>query len=151
MAQKVRISLFLTAIMASLLSPLRANSSLASDLTVELDGIKNKDGQVCLSLFDSSKGFPDREKNAFQKQCVPNTNAPLFVTFKNIPLGSYAVAVLHDANQDNKINSNFLGIPTEGFGFSGNPTIISGPPKFNESAVLVTGASTRIQIQLMYL
>jgi uncharacterized protein (DUF2141 family) len=151
MAQKFRISFVLTTIMASLLSPLGVNSSLASDLTIELDGLKDREGQVCLSLFDSSKGFPDREKNAVQKQCVPNDNAPLLVTFKNIPLGSYAVAVLHDANQDNKINSNFFGIPTEGFGFSGNPTIISGPPKFNESAVLVTGASTTIQIQLTYL
>jgi uncharacterized protein (DUF2141 family) len=150
MKQKFRISLLLTTIMASLLSPLGSNSSSASDLTVELDGLKNQDGQVCLSLFDSSKGFPDREKNAFQKQCVPNANIPLFVTFKNIPLGSYAIAVLHDANQDNKINSNFLGIPTEGFGFSGNPSIISGPPKFNESAVVVTGNSLKIQIQLTY-
>jgi uncharacterized protein (DUF2141 family) len=151
MKQKLRLSLFLTLIVGNCLFPLKTKASFASDLTVELDGLKNKDGQVCLSLFSGSKGFPDREKNALQKQCIVNDGSPLSVTFKNLPLGSYAVAVLHDANQDNKINSNFLGIPTEGFGFSGNPAIISGPPKFNESAIVVTGSSTKIQIQLMYL
>ncbi|GAA6620321.1 hypothetical protein NUACC26_061370 [Scytonema sp. NUACC26] len=75
---------------------------------------------------------------------------PLTVTFKNLQPGSYAVAVLHDTNSDKKANRNGLGIPLEGFGFSENPVIRTGPPKFND-AVLVAGSTTNIQIQLNYL
>nr|WP_245817423.1 DUF2141 domain-containing protein [Hydrococcus rivularis] len=75
---------------------------------------------------------------------------PQLVTFENLQPGSYAVAVLHDANNDGEANRNALGIPVEGFGFSRNPVIRTGPPKFNDAVVLVLGSSTKIQIQLNY-
>ena len=71
--------------------------------------------------------------------------------FQNLRPGSYAVVVLHDSNSDNKINRNLFGIPKEGFGFSRNPTIRFSAPKFSESAFVVAGPSTKIQIQLKYL
>lgn len=99
---------------------------------------------------------------------------PLLVTGVNIPLlqslqanssgecelwrrrhglraGSYAIAVIHDANNDGTLNRNLLGIPTEGFKFSRNPTILMGSPRFVDSAFLVAGSITNIQIQLQYL
>lgn len=72
-------------------------------------------------------------------------------TFDNLKAGSYAVAVLHDKKGDRQLKRNFLGIPTDGFGFSGNPAIVTGPPKFGDSAFVVAGPSTNIQIQLIYL
>ena len=65
--------------------------------------------------------------------------------------GNYAVALIHDANADGILNSNSFGMPTEGFGFSNNPLILTGPPKFNNAAVAVAGANTDIQIKLQYL
>ena len=58
--------------------------------------------------------------------------------------------MLHDANGDNQMNRNALGVPTEGFGFSRNPSILKGVPTFNDAAVAVQGA-TQTQIQLVYL
>uniref|UniRef100_A0A0C1NAX6 DUF2141 domain-containing protein n=1 Tax=Tolypothrix bouteillei VB521301 TaxID=1479485 RepID=A0A0C1NAX6_9CYAN len=133
-----------------------ANPSFAglkqnSQLTVEIQGLKNRQGQVCLSLFASSRGFPSNSSSAVQSQCVAIATMPLTVTFKNLQPGNYAVAVLHDTNSDNKANRNGLGIPLEGFGFSENPVIRTGPPRFNDAAVLVAGSTTNIQIQLNYL
>jgi len=122
-----------------------------SQLTVEIDRLRNQQGQVCLSLFKSGKGFPSNGAKAVQSRCVAITTMPLSVTFENLQPGNYAIAILHDANSDNKANRNFLGIPLEGFGFSRNPVIRTGPPKFNDAAVLVAGPSTYIQIQLNYL
>jgi uncharacterized protein (DUF2141 family) len=120
-------------------------------LTVEIDGLRNRRGQVCLRLYSGSRGFPDGSQNVVQQRCVKLSGDPLAVTFGNLTAGSYAVAVIHDANGDNKANRNGLGIPTEGFGFSGNPVIRTGAPKFGEAAILVAGPNTNIQIQMRYL
>ncbi|MUG96726.1 DUF2141 domain-containing protein [Scytonema sp. UIC 10036] len=138
-------------IVGGIASPSSAGLKQKSQLTVEIKGLKNQQGQVCLSLFASSRGFPSNSSSAIQSQCVASATMPLSITFKNLQPGSYAVAVLHDTNSDKKANRNGLGIPLEGFGFSENPVILTGPPKFNDAAVLVAGSTTNIQIQLNYL
>ncbi len=125
-----------------------ANASLTSNLTVEIAGLSETKGQVCLSLFSSGRGFPDSKDDAVNTQCVKITDKLLEVTFDNLQPQTYAVAVFWDNNEDGELNRNFLGIPTEKFGFSSNPVIRTGPPKFGESAVVVVGKNTRISIQL---
>jgi uncharacterized protein (DUF2141 family) len=136
--------------MLVMLLPETANSNPSGKLTVAIDGLRNQAGQVCLNLFSKSQGFPNDRKQALQTQCVEVTEIPLMVTFQNLPTGSYAIAVYHDANQDNQFNRNSLGMPTEGFGFSGNPKVLTRAPKFGESVVLVAGENTTVPIQLQY-
>ncbi|XTZ12106.1 MAG: DUF2141 domain-containing protein [cyanobacterium endosymbiont of Rhopalodia inflata] len=124
------------------------NANLMSELTIEISGLGEHRGQLCFSLFSSSRGFPDSKKYAVESECVKITDNPMRVTFNNLPPKTYAVAVFLDHNEDGKLNRNFLGIPTEKFGFSSNPIIKSGPPKFGESAILVVGKNINIQIKL---
>ncbi|MEL7036876.1 MAG: DUF2141 domain-containing protein [Cyanobacteria bacterium J06592_8] len=128
-----------------------AEATTESSLNVEIQGLKNQRGQVCLSLFSSRQGFPDSKDNALQTQCIQlGTDEPK-ITFENLTPGDYAVAVFHDTNSDQNLNLNSLGIPTEGFGFSRNPTVLAGPPQFDDTAVAVATAQNDIQIQLQYL
>ncbi len=124
----------------------------SGNLSIEINGLRSRKGQVCLSVFDSSRGFPTKGDNALRSQCV-NVDDPaaVQVTFSGLRGGSYAVAVLHDENADGQANRNRLGIPTEGFGFSRNPGLIAGPPKFGDAAFLAAGSLTEIQIQMRYL
>lgn len=122
-----------------------------SQITLTIDGFKNKNGQACVTLFASNKGFPSSETDAIQSRCMSITKVPLVITFNNLAPGNYAVAVLHDANNDNTANRNKLGIPIEGFGFSKNPVIRTRPPQFNDAAVGVTGSNTNINIKLQYI
>ncbi len=128
-----------------------ARAEAASTLTAEVGGLRNRSGQLCFSVFATSQGFPTNGDRAVQNKCVKVTTRPMKVAFKQLPPGRYAIAVLHDENNDQQANRNFLGVPTEGFGFSRNPTIVAGPPKFAEAAVLVAGQNTTTQIQLRYL
>lgn len=127
------------------------SASLTGNLTVEIAGLSDVQGQVCLSLFSSSRGFPDSKDDAVNTQCVKITDQSFEVTFDNLPPRSYAVAAFWDNNEDGELNRNFLGIPTEKFGFSSNPVIKTGPPQFGESAVIVVGKNTRISIKLQSL
>ena len=128
-----------------------AHAAPTSQLTVSIDGLRNRQGQVCLNLFADDDGFPTEGERAIQQQCVALTGQPIRVNFSGLSPGTYAVAVLHDSNGDGQANQNFLGIPIEGFGFSGNPTIRLGPPSFNETAVSVSGPATAIEIEMRYL
>lgn len=145
--KKLITSAFAIAVSLNLMVPSVIGALNKSALNIKLDGLKNQRGQVCLSLFASSKGFPDSKNGAVEAKCVKITNTAMLITFNNLKVGNYAVALFHDVNGDGKLNRNALGIPTEEFGFSQNPAIITGLPKFSDSAVLVAG-STNIQIQL---
>ena len=128
-----------------------AKAELNSNLTINVAGLKNQSGKICASLFSKSKGFPSNSENALQSECIEVTETPQKLTFKNLKPGTYAVALIHDANGDGILNSNSFGIPTEGFGFSNNPLVLTGPPKFKDSAVFLAGPNTDIEIKLQYL
>jgi len=127
-----------------------ANAALNSSLTVEINGLKNQKGTLCFSLFSNGQGFPSQSERAIASRCMAAKEASISATFEQLAPGNYAVAVIHDANDDGKLNTGFLGIPKEGFGFSRNPKIGMGAPSFQDTAILVAGEST-IQIDLNYL
>jgi uncharacterized protein (DUF2141 family) len=137
------LSLTAAAIVAS-----PANASRSGDLTVVVSGVNTQRGKVCLSLFNSSIGFPANASRAVKSQCVSPRTGVSTAVFTNLPAGSYAVAVIHDVNGDGRLNQNSLGIPTESFGFSRNPQILTGPPSFNDASFFMAG-KTNIQVQLV--
>ena len=121
-----------------------------SNLTVMINGLRNQKGRICLSLFSRSEGFPSKSDRAVASQCIRSNEASRGATFENLNPGSYAIAVFHDANADGKLNTGFLGIPKEGFGFSRNPRIGIGAPRFADAALRLTSQNTQVQIQLKY-
>ncbi|KGF72048.1 hypothetical protein DO97_13600 [Neosynechococcus sphagnicola sy1] len=148
MVQQFSASFLLLVAVSHLMLTASASAAANSNLRVTISGLKNQQGQVCLSLFSSQQGFPGSSERAVQARCLKVAEIPMVVQFQNLPPGSYAIAVFHDANGDNILNRNGLGIPTEEFGFSQNPGIFAGPPKFGDSQVLVFGPETNIQVRL---
>ena len=45
--------------------------------------------------------------------------------------GDYSLLVIHDENRNGKLDK-MLGMPREGFGFSRNPAIRMGPPRYGD-------------------
>lgn len=129
----------------------KADFSKNGNLNVKIDGLRNQKGQVCISLYNNSRGFPDKSDRVLQKQCVKAAADPLVVKFSNLKLGSYAAVVMHDEDNNGTVNQDDLGIPLEGFGFSQNPEIINSAPKFGDAAFFVAGAVTDINIKLIYM
>ncbi len=123
MARGLRVSILLLVVLGNLAWSFSAKANFNGKLTVEIDGLKNKKGQICASIFTTSEGFPSDRDRGLQKQCTKITGTPLPIAFENLKAGSYAVAVFHDQNNDGTLNTNIFGIPSEGFGFSSNPEI----------------------------
>ena len=141
--------LLIASVLGGQFMTLPANTASNSRFTVDISGLRNQNGRLCLSLFSSEQGFPSQSERAIASRCIQAKEAS--ATFNQLPPGRYAVAVIHDSNNDGKLNTGFLGIPKEGFGFSRNPRIGTRVPSFRDTAFLVSRESIKIQIALRYL
>jgi uncharacterized protein (DUF2141 family) len=122
-----------------------------STLTVIVNGIRNKSGEICMRVYASEKGFPLSNASEVQSGCTKITGNSIKQEFKGLKPGTYAVAVVDDQNADKKLNRDFFGFPQEGFGISQNPivSIETGMPKFR-NASLVIDKNTTININMKY-
>ncbi|MUL36239.1 DUF2141 domain-containing protein [Gloeocapsopsis dulcis] len=121
----------------------------SNKLTVVVDGITRPRGQVCFRLYDKDKGFPQSAAGVIQSGCTNAQGTSVIAEFHALQPGTYAVTVFHDENNDQKLNTNFLGIPREGFGISNNPPVKIGAPKFNNASFSVEG-NTTITVNMRY-
>ena len=119
-----------------------------STIVVQLNGIKEQSGQVLLSLFKSDEGFPTHPEKAFRWSKVKVTSSSLIISLDGLPLGTYAIAVVHDENSNNVMDRNWLGLPDEPYGISNNITGTIVPPKFDEAKFTVTGKRDTIKIEM---
>ena len=111
------------------------NSILDSgNLHVEVLGLKNMKGQLGILVFENSEGFPVEHDKALRQIMIPIDQDQIKYTFDNLPFGEYAVAVMHDENLNEELDTNFLGIPKEGTGVSNNIKSKMGPPKFKDAS-----------------
>ncbi|TXC63973.1 DUF2141 domain-containing protein [Sphingosinicella ginsenosidimutans] len=129
---------------------LAAGTARATDLEVQIHGLRNMRGSIELCLTRSPAHFPDCTGSPGMVSRTVRAADAGSVLFRGLPPGDYAVSVIHDENDDGRLNT-FVGIPREGFGFSRNPRIRMGPPRFEECRIAVTGAAMREVIQIKYL
>ncbi len=148
MASKTIFALLAAAALALPL-PRAAAQSVNCALTIHVDGFRNQKGDLGVTLFTSPDGWPENNDKAYFHHGYPITATAVSVTLQ-IPAGRYSIAVLHDENQNKKLDRNFLGIPKEGFGFANNLRVFLTPPHFDLAAVQVHCPSTETTIHLIY-
>lgn len=94
-------------------------------LVVEIEPLRNNKGKVLLELSDDNKNVID----GFRGEIKDNSCT---IAIHDLNPGNYAFKYFHDENNDEKINTNMVGIPKEGYGFSNNASGKFGPPSFNK-------------------
>ncbi len=129
-------------------SSLNAAAGVNVDLVVE--GLRNMKGQVMVCLTTNPKGFPDCTKDSNAVKRLVKAGAASSVRFEGVTPGTYAIALVHDENSNNKMDLRVF-LPREGFGFSRNPAIGMGPPKFKSAAFTVGSADIIQRVKMKYL
>ena len=105
----------------------------ANDLTVTITGVQGAKGEILIGLYNTNdETFADVSKY-YKKVTLSIDDENLTTTFKELPKGVYAVAVIHDENKNTKLDKNFFGVPTEGYGFSNNNRFMLRGATFEES------------------
>ena len=149
----IYLFLIMTLVSCALRSPDQSLSKLpegSGRLDVEISGLRNSDGEIFLSLFSGKKGFPDAPSVAVRNFHQEITNQTCLIEINDLPYGEYAVSFLHDENLNGKMEANLLGIPKEGFGFSGNPKSKMGPPHYDDVRFLFLVPEKRIKVVAQY-
>ena len=118
---------------------------------VQVLNIRNSTGTVDCALFDSPAGFPiEALLSATNVVVIKVRKTQARCDFDDLPPGTYALAVIHDENMNGKLDTNFLGIPKEGYGFSNGAKSLLGAPSFSAASFEYDGGSLDLTISLHY-
>jgi uncharacterized protein (DUF2141 family) len=121
-----------------------ASTPGSSTLTVRVTGIRNTKGKIRLALFRDSIYVEGREIE------IDAATLSAQVVFEKLPQGVYAVNLFHDENMNGKMDTNFVGMPVEGYGFSNNPPKRMGKPGFDETNFHLNQPECAIEIKMIY-
>lgn len=133
-----------------------ATTSTAADVTVVATGLRNTDGVVRACMTGQVTHFPSCADPAMSYQtvgqAVEHAAGSVTLTFHDVKPGRYAIALLHDENDNGKADRAVMMIPTEGFGFSRDAKVRFGPPSFGAAAFDVTpGITEKLVIRMRYM
>jgi uncharacterized protein (DUF2141 family) len=133
----MRVPLLCLVILLSFTSYRKINKS--GSLRVTLSGMRNDKGTVLVGLYKTEDGFPFDAAKAFKgaKAGIKNGNAE--VDFEDVPSGVFAIAALHDEDNNMQMARKPNGLPDEEYGFSNDARATFGPPKFDKACFEHTG------------
>ena len=136
-------------LLAPLLLALAAAGAPTADIEVSIEKLRNRKGVVHLCLTREPAHFPDcRSDPRAVTRTAPATTGPIRIT--GLAPGGYALAIFHDENRNRKLDM-LIGIPREGFGFSRNPVVRFGAPKFRQVRIDLRAGFTRETVRMQYL
>lgn len=135
--------------MLALLAIPLVGAAPVGSLQVDIAQLRSAKGMLRLCLTADPDNFPKcvDDRNAVTRSVPAGQTS---VRFGALPRGDYAVAVIHDENGNKKLDT-FAGIPKEGFGFSRNPTIRFGPPRFAAARFTLDGDAEEQQVRMRYI
>jgi uncharacterized protein (DUF2141 family) len=102
-------------------------------LTILVRTVSNSKGVVGVLVFNSAQGWPEENSRAFRAKDVPAHPGQVEIAIPDLPDGIYAVVVLHDENENRKLDRKWYGAPKEQWGMSNNPTVHASAPSFDQS------------------
>jgi uncharacterized protein (DUF2141 family) len=101
-------------------------------LDIEINGIRNNKGNIMLQLLGT-------DERAVKQEIIPAKEKSVTIILNDIKAGRYAIRYYHDENVSGKMETNLVGKPVEGYGFSNNVTGKFGPPPFEKWLFDVSG------------
>jgi uncharacterized protein (DUF2141 family) len=105
---------------------------------------------VLACLTANAKFFPDCGKDPAAHKIKIAAGAAANMAFDHLTPGTYALALIHDENNNNKMDlAAFL--PKEGFAFSRNPVIMFGPPKFSSAKFTISDGTSHQSVKMKYM
>ena len=122
---------------------------VAGMLSVKFEGLRSAKGMIRACLTRNAALYLKCEKDpaALKGNVAAGHEAKL--DFANVPPGDYVLAVVHDENANNKVDT-LLGIPREGVGFARNPTMMFGPPKYESARFHVPAGPSAAVVKIKY-
>ena len=138
--KKIILSIFLLLIF---------ESELKSQLIIEITNIKDIKGRIEFGLYDDPNVFLS-ETEQYKVLYLPVVENTVVITIDSLPIGTYAISLMHDLNNDGEMESNFFHIPQEPYGFSNNFHPRFSKPDFEDCQFYYDGESLELTIELIH-
>ena len=134
---------------AALIAPAFAS---AADLVVRIEGLRSADGDIRVAVHRRAAGVDFPDSAGAVKAAMRPAGETGDLVFAGLPPGDYAIAAFHDEDRDGDLNTNLLGMPTEGYGFSNDARGMFGPPGFDAAAFTINAGDERpsVTVKLGY-
>ncbi len=116
-------------------------------LQLQVSNIRSAKGQMMVAVYDSKATFLGDQ--VVKGIITPVTRAgQMTIRIGDLPFGTYAISIFHDVNGNGKLDTNFLGIPKEPYGFSNNAKGHFGPPHYDKARFeyRVQGQTTAVKL-----
>jgi len=126
------------------------NAKATGAITVRIEALRNDRGTVYVSLHANKRSFDDNKGGIQNAQARPKQGT-VVVVFDNVVPGRYALSFIHDENDNKKLDTNFIGVPKEGFGYSKDAMGRFGPPKFDDAALAIPSGATTVLMHAKYM
>jgi uncharacterized protein (DUF2141 family) len=102
---------------------------------------------VRINFYNAPEKFLKEGQHVLQLVVKPEGKTELTLPVELAP-GEWAVALTQDTNDNEKLDKNFLGIPTEPYAFSNNVRPRMSAPTFQECKFMVSGPGKVVSIAL---
>lgn len=119
--------------------------SYGADVTLEVSNITKQTGNIIVAVYDSQSAYA-QSGQPISTAKIPAESATVSTVLTELKSGEYAVKIFHDENSNGQLDTNMVGMPKEGYGFSNNGGRF-GPASFDEAKVTVD-QDTKIAINL---
>jgi len=124
------------------------NQKKSARLEINIEGLQNNKGKVLVAVNDSEENYSDHDGEVYKGAVAKIADKKAVVVFNDIPFGVYAVKVFHDENDNGELDSNFMHIPQEPYGFSNNARGTFGPASWDDAKFEIKTDSLAISIMV---
>lgn len=124
-----------------------SSSQAAEDsgtVTLSVGGIESDKGRLLIWLYDREDAFPKADRAA-RRFAVAIEGKKVDFEIPALAPGEYALSVVHDENDNGRLDSNLIGIPKEPVGVSNNAKGSFGPPKWKDAKFAVPAGKRVVQ------
>ena len=126
-----------------------AGPASAARIIVTIDGLHTAQGTVFVGLYASPAKFLQGNQADAQRRVKASTG-PITVAFDNLAPGTYAVGAFHDENGNDHLDTNFLGLPVEGYALSNGVRAVMSKPTFQQAAFTVSNGDKPVGLHIRY-
>ena len=130
--------------LTSILFAASTGAASAADLRVKVTGIQATTGTISLMVVDSDAAWNGKGQPVTGRHAKVSGDT-LEIDFADLKPGKYAIRLMHDENDNGKLDTNMIGMPTEGYGFSNNPRVMRAA-HFDEAVFEVPADGATITI-----
>ncbi len=126
--------------------PVRAQDTGAT-VIIHVQDVSPRGGTLRLGLYDEAR-YPDDDATPVASADVRADMGETVITLSNVPPGTYAIETFQDVNSNHKMDTSWIGLPQEPFGFSRDAQPFLSKPSFGRVKFEVTQG---LNVQVLHL